>query len=62
MTITVKNNIVISVSKVKTEELKKKKEAAELECTDLKAEMKKVVLDMEQLLREKVPHLREVVF
>ena len=34
--------------------MKKKKEAAELEGTDLKAELKKAVLDMEQLLREKV--------
>ncbi|GFS27679.1 centrobin [Elysia marginata] len=44
---------VINIEKVKTEDMKKKKETAELECADLKAEMKKVVLDMEQLLREK---------
>ncbi|RUS79725.1 hypothetical protein EGW08_012498 [Elysia chlorotica] len=44
---------VVNIEKVKTEELKKKKESSELECAELKAEMKKVVLDMEQLLREK---------
>lgn len=44
---------VINIEKVKIEDMKKKKEAAEADAADLKAEMQKIVLDMEQLLREK---------
>ncbi|GFN91519.1 centrobin [Plakobranchus ocellatus] len=44
---------VINIEKVKAEEMKKKKEGADVECADLKSELKKAVLDMEQLLREK---------
>lgn len=39
---------------VKLEEQKKRREDAETESEELKTELKKAILDMEQLIREKV--------
>ncbi|XP_059171227.1 uncharacterized protein LOC131952514 isoform X2 [Physella acuta] len=47
------NQKVISMEKVKLESQKKKLDAANEECEQLKAELKKTVLDFEQLIREK---------